>query len=198
MESSKVLFNRRGAPRGTRTLRCCLAALLLLFAVQGAWAGTQQPRIEGFSKSVSIDGKLHYSFSVLFFRDTRKNYFWRGDNVGGTGKTVLKIDGKTICSFKELLDGYYTVGSNSDSEADNFVQKYDGLVVTRKYNISNMTDVYISAINPCYGSGDKDNYWVTIDIAFGRHEGLAPVSREGRSVSGRPLASPLPRAPRVC
>jgi len=169
MESSKVLFNRRGAPRGTRTLRCCLAALLLLFAVQGAWAGTQQPRIEGFSKSVSIDGKLHYSFSVLFFRDTRKNYFWRGDNVGGTGKTVLKIDGKTICSFKELLDGYYTVGSNSDSEADNFVQKYDGLVVTRKYNISNMTDVYISAINPCYGSGDKDNYWVTIDIAFERN-----------------------------
>ena len=114
METKKVLMNWRGAPIGARTpdgspgigltrrvghvLRCGLTAVLMLFAAQGAWATAYGPGFENFSKSVSIDGKLHYSFDVMFFDWGGDNFFWRGQNVKGTGRTMLKVDGKELCA----------------------------------------------------------------------------------------------------
>ena len=175
METKKLLFNWRNVPIGTltpclgRALRRCLAPLMLLFLGQGAWAGAYGPDFVNFSKSVSINGTLHYSFDVMFFDYGGDNFFWRGDNVGGSGKTVLMIDGKQLCSFKELLSGYYEVGSNNEDKAKNFVEKYDGLVVTRTYGISGVTNVYVSAINPYKDKNGNKSYWITIDIAIERN-----------------------------
>ena len=175
METKKLLFNWRNVPIGTltpclgRALRRCLAPLMLLFLGQGAWAGAYGPDFVNFSKSVSINGTLHYSFDVMFFDYGGDNFFWRGDNVGGSGKTVLMIDGMQLCSFKELLSGYYEVGSNNEDKAKNFVEKYDGLVVTRTYGISGVTNVYVSAINPYKDKNGNKSYWITIDIAIERN-----------------------------
>ena len=146
-----------------RLMRSCLTALLLLFVVQGARATAYGPEFCNFNKTVSITGNLYYSFDVMFFDYGGDNFEWSGD------KTVLKIGGNEICKIKDLLSGYYDFGSNNEKTADNFLKSYGGKhVVTRDYNINNVTNVYVTVRNPYHKSGCK-SYYFTIDVAFERN-----------------------------
>ena len=156
-----------------RTLRSCLVALLMLFAVQGAWAGSDyNPTINKTSDSnVSIsENALNYAFNIVYWDYNENNYYW-DENA------CIKVNGETLCTFKDLLKGYFTIGkpyndssgSYTETEHDNFYKKYTGkLIVTRKYTVGH-TVVYVSASNPRKRADTKYSMEMTIDVAFERY-----------------------------
>lgn len=172
MSTKKQLFSWHSVPIGRHVHRV-LTMLLLLLAVQGAWGKEQKydPKYEKLSKSVSIDGKVYYSFDVMFYRDDDSNYYWKPGTkleISGGGET-LNID------FQELLTKkngsyYYDIDQSSDNTAKDFCN-YDGLVVTKQYEIVGVSYVYVSVIDPrkVSAGGTSKDYFMTINVAFERN-----------------------------
>ncbi|MBR4898106.1 MAG: hypothetical protein IKZ48_04900 [Prevotella sp.] len=158
---------------GTGTLRSCLMALLMLFAVQGAWAGNDySPTINKTSdENVSItENALNYAFNIVYWDYNGNNYYWDAN-------ACIKVNGETLCTFKDLLKGYFTIGepynnssgSYTEAKHDEFYQKYTGkLIVTRQYTVGN-TVVYVSASNPRKRANTSYSMEMTIDVAFERY-----------------------------
>ena len=157
-----------------RTLCSCLVALLILFAVQGVRAGNgYNPTINTTSDSnVSItENGLNYAFNIVYWDYNENNYYW-DENA------CIKVNGETLCTFKDLLKGYFTIGKPyNDSKGSYtevahdtaFYKKYTGkLIVTRQYTVGN-TVVYVSASNPRKRANTDYSMELTIDIAFERY-----------------------------
>ena len=164
-------WSRAGSPSSGWPPSSVLSLLLLLLLSlspqrAAAWDKQYTYKVgttgtENKTSAININGNLYYQFDLYFFNFDGSNYYWSED-------TYLAVDGQKLCTFKDLLSGKYDKWGTSDEDAaKSFVENYNHTVVTKQYNISGVTNVYVSVINP-WKVSDK-GYALTVNVTFERN-----------------------------
>ena len=112
METKKLLMNWRGAPTRHvgRALRCCLTALLMFFAVQGAWGFAANPEITLISPT---DKQLSFTSGHVEF--TWRFFDYHLNNSGYISDVYLTVNGDNVFN---LTNAFSAIKTARDSEED--------------------------------------------------------------------------------
>lgn len=182
MEIKHCYSDMRRVPIGSRLLnssktigqplRYCLAALLLLFAAQGAWADTgytgttdqvlkdhpDEPAIQVVKSTYNMTGDLNvYEFKLRYYSYGSP---WGRDysmtKWGYKGDVWLTIDGNNIVNLASLVAGGTHIGDNSTIEDTGFSSLFTGwdgytnreIASAKGSGISKVSDVYVSISKP--------------------------------------------------
>lgn len=181
MEITEHFLNWRRVPIGSRMphsswlpgqrLRSCLTALLLLFAVQGAWADTghtgtteqvlkdhpDEPAIQVVKSTYNMTNDLNvYEFKLRYYSYGYNMKDYSVTKWGYKGDVWLTIDGKNIVNLASLVAGGTHIGDNStieDSHYYTFFTGWDGytnreIASAKGSGISKVSDVYVSISKP--------------------------------------------------
>ena len=99
-----------------------------------------------------IKGNLHYKFDMRFFVDDYDTDYYRWD-----GDVWLKIDGTNFCKLNEVSPGII-YSTNNISLAEEYQALMTGTYRTKKYNLSGVTNVYVSIGNLHLSSTNNKDY----------------------------------------
>ena len=111
---------------------------------------------------IDINGNLHYKFDMRFLVADYDTDYYRWD-----GDVWLKVDGVNLCKLNEVSPAI-TFGAGQDYLGE-LSAISNGTYRTKKYNISGVTNVYVSIGNLHESpTNDKDGY-LEVDVCFERN-----------------------------
>ena len=169
MKTKVSLHSSGRVPIGTRLLGRLkplgLMRLWLLVVLLGWSSSAFSWYVEEFNNmrtQIGINGDLHYKFDMRFFVDDYDTDYYRWD-----GDVWLKVDGVNLCKLNEVSP-IVTYGSGLDYLGE-VTAIYQGTYRTKKYNISGVTNVYVSIGNYHVSSTNAKDCYVEVDVCFERN-----------------------------
>lgn len=170
MKTKVSLHSSGRVPIGTRLLGRLkplgLMRLWLLVVLLGWSSSAFSWYVEEFNNmrtQIDINGNLHYKFDMRFLVDDYDTDYYRWD-----GDVWLKIDGTNFCKLNEVSPGIIYSTSNN-SLIDEYQALSTGTYRTKKYNISGVTNVYVSIGNLHLSSTNNKDYYLEVDVCFERN-----------------------------
>ena len=173
MKTKKQLLSRQRVPIGARLLgrlkplgKMRLWLLVMLMGWSSSAFSWYLEEFNNFRTTVDINGNLHYKFDMRFWVSDYDTDYYRWD-----GDVWLKIDGNDLCKLNEVspvIGGTPDFSFNS-SWYNELLDLSKGNWRTKRYNIVNVTYVYVSIGNLHASSTNDKDIYLECDVCFERN-----------------------------